>query len=131
MILPVIMKKVIEILKTYNVIVRIIGHCSMIGAETGKVLNYAVRSKSCRVCKKAENSNSTPVAHDCRRNFDGSAKSMESDMVVSMVKDLNEKGIKTATIVADDDSTTFCRLRAESAKISHLLFMLYKENTNP
>ena len=90
----------------------------MIGAETGKVLNYAVQSKSCRVCKKAENSNSTPVAHDCRRNFDGSAKSMESDMVVSMVKDLNEKGIKTATIVADDDSTTFCRLRAESANIS-------------
>ena len=35
-----------------------------------------------------------------------------------MVKDLNEKGIKTAPIVADDDSTTFCRLRAEYANIS-------------
>ena len=43
---------------------------------------------------------------------------MESDIVVSVVKDLNEKGIKTAPIVADDDSTTFCRLRAEYANIS-------------
>ena len=56
------------------------------------------------------------MAHDCRRNLDGSAKSMES--VVSMVKDTKEKGIKTDPIVADDDSTTFCRLRAESANIS-------------
>ena len=39
-------------------------------------------------------------------------------MVVSVLRDPNEKGIKTATIVADDDSTTFCRLRAESANIS-------------
>ena len=43
---------------------------------------------------------------------------MESDIVVSMVKDLKEKGMKTASIVADDDSTTFCRLRAEYANIS-------------
>ena len=77
-------------IETYNVIAHIIGHCSMIGAETGKVLNYAVQNKSCRECKKAENSNSTPVAHVCRRNFAGSAKSMESNIVVSMVKDLKE-----------------------------------------
>ena len=31
---------------------------------------------------------------------------------------MNEKGIKTATIIADDDSTTFCRLLAESEDIS-------------
>ena len=51
------MKKMIEIFKTYNVIAHIIGNCSMIGAETGKVLNYAVRSKSCRVYEKAEDLN--------------------------------------------------------------------------
>lgn len=89
----------------------------MIGAETGKIINYAVRSKSCRVCENAEKSDLKPVAHDCRKNYEGSAKSMESDMVVSMVKDLKEKGIKTGTIVADDDTTTFCRLKAESHNI--------------
>ena len=56
-ILPVILKKVIEILKTYNVNAHIIGHCSMIGAETGKVLNYAVRSKPCRLSEIAEDLN--------------------------------------------------------------------------
>lgn len=90
----------------------------MIGAETGKVINYAVRSKSCRVCETASKSNLKPGAHDCRKNFEGSAKSMESDMVVSMVKDINEKGIKMGTLVADDDAATLCRLRAESIDIS-------------
>lgn len=37
-----------------------------------------------------------PVAHDYRKNYEWSAKSMESDMVVSMVKYLKEKGIKQA-----------------------------------
>ena len=27
-----------------------IGHCSMIGTQTGKVVNYSVRSKTCRKC---------------------------------------------------------------------------------
>lgn len=37
----------------------------MIGAETGKVINYAVRSISCRVCENA--TNLKPGAHDCRK----------------------------------------------------------------
>lgn len=90
----------------------------MIGAKTGKVINYAVRSKSCRVCENASKSILKPGAHDCRKDFEGSAKSMESDMVVSMVKDMNEKGIKMGTSVADDDAATLCRLRAESIDIS-------------
>ena len=91
-------------MKTYKVIVHVIG------LELRQVRFSIMRTKSCRVCKKEENS----VAHDCWRNYDGSAKSVESDMVVSVLRDMNEKGIKTATIVADDDSTTFCCLWAES-----------------
>lgn len=70
------------------------------------------------MCENASKSNLKPGAHDCRKNFEGSAKSMESDMVVSMVKDMNEKGIKMGTLVADDDAATLCRLRAESIDIS-------------
>lgn len=71
------------------------------------------------VCvKNASKCNLKPGAHDCRKIFEGSAKSMESDMVVSMVKDMNEKGIKMGTLVADDDAATLCRLRAESIDIS-------------
>ena len=41
----------------------------------------------------------------------GSAKSMEQDMVVSMVQEKSEKGIKVSTIISDDDTTTMSRLR--------------------
>ena len=46
--------------------------------------------------------------------FIGSAKAMEQDMVVEMVRDcLQTKGIRTSTIIGDDDSTTIPRLRHE------------------
>ncbi|CAC5391995.1 unnamed protein product [Mytilus coruscus] len=59
--------------------------------ETGKILNYAVRIKSCRVCSMAEKSKSSPPAHECHMNWSGSAKSMEADMVTEMVKDVGKR----------------------------------------
>ncbi|CAC5378289.1 unnamed protein product [Mytilus coruscus] len=88
------------------------GHCSVIGTETGKILNYAVRIKSCRVCSLAEKSKSSPPAHECHMNWSGSAKSMEADMVTEMVKDVGKKGVSVSSIVGDEDSTTIARLRA-------------------
>lgn len=40
-----------------------------------------------------------------------SAKSTEQDMIVSMVHEKSEKGIKVSTIISDDDTTTMSRLR--------------------
>ncbi|CAC5368323.1 unnamed protein product [Mytilus coruscus] len=40
-----------------------------------------------------------------------SAKAMEQDMIVEMVSECNEKGLKTGTVIGDDDSTTIGRLR--------------------
>jgi hypothetical protein len=52
----------------------------------------------------------------------GSAKSMEQDMVVSMVKKKMDKGVKVSTIISDDDTTAISRLRQninpKMAKIS-------------
>lgn len=89
----------------------ILGHCSMIGKYTGKITNYKVRSRSCRVCSSASSRNETAKEHDCRKNWDGSAKAMEQDMIVEMVSECNEKGFKTGTVIGDDDSTTIARLR--------------------
>ncbi|XP_063400480.1 uncharacterized protein LOC134685041 isoform X2 [Mytilus trossulus] len=92
------------------------GHCSMIGTETGKIVNYAVRIKSCRVCSLAEKSKSSPPVHECHMNWSGSAKSMEADMVTEMVKDVGKKGVSVSSIVGDEDSTTIARLRANVDK---------------
>ena len=41
----------------------------------------------------------------------GSAKAMEQNMVVEMVQNSWDQGIKTSTIIGDDDSTTISKLR--------------------
>ncbi|XP_063407854.1 uncharacterized protein LOC134691329 [Mytilus trossulus] len=88
------------------------GHCSMIGPETGKIINYSVRSKECRVCSRAESRNESPREHACYRNWEGSSKGMEADMVIEMVKDVQSKGCTVAALVGDEDSTTIGRVRA-------------------
>ena len=48
-----------------------LGHCSMIGAQTGKVLDCEVRIKSCRICEHAKREKKQPKDHDCRQNWQG------------------------------------------------------------
>lgn len=43
----------------------------MIGAQTGKVLGYEVRSKVCRICQSAERNKKEARDHDCRQNWQG------------------------------------------------------------
>lgn len=52
----------------------------MIGASTGQVLSYAIRCTKCKQCDQKNGKD-----HDCRRNWSGSSKSMESDMAVEML----------------------------------------------
>ncbi|XP_063433536.1 uncharacterized protein LOC134715345 isoform X2 [Mytilus trossulus] len=89
------------------------GHCSMIGSKTGKILGYKWRSKSCRICQKAEHEGKIVRKHTCRKNFTGSAKAMDPDMVEEMVTDSIEKGAKITAIIGDEDTTTIARLRAK------------------
>lgn len=83
----------------------------MIGCKTGKVLEYAVRSKTCRVCDRAERYGYKGKEHDCRKNWSGSAKAMEPDMVVEMVEKVREKGIRTVSLVGDEDASTISLVR--------------------
>ncbi|XP_061195042.1 uncharacterized protein LOC133203237 [Saccostrea echinata] len=87
------------------------GHCSMIGEHTGKVIGYEVRSKMCRICESAKRNGKEAKEQDCRQNWQGSSKSMEPSMVISMVEKKQDKGIKVSTVIADDDTTTISRLK--------------------
>lgn len=60
--------------QTFNKKLYLTGHACMIGSKTGKIISYAVRNKSCRFCENAALSKEPPKQHDCRKNWDGSAK---------------------------------------------------------
>lgn len=55
----------------------------MIGSNTGKVLSYSYRCRTCRFCDRAIDS--VPMDHDCRKNWDKSSKAMESDMAIEVI----------------------------------------------
>ena len=88
------------------------GHCSMFGIQTGKIINFSMRSKDCRICKQEGHA----YDHDCRKNWIGSAKAMEPDMVEEMVTSVQRKGVTVNSITGDDDSSTIARLRANVNK---------------
>ncbi|OPL20372.1 hypothetical protein AM593_02294, partial [Mytilus galloprovincialis] len=83
----------------------------MIGLKTGKVIDYAYRSRSCRVCEVHEKRKETVSAHDCCRNWKGTSKGMEPDMAVEMTHKLNDSGCQIKVLHADNDSTTTSRLK--------------------
>ena len=89
------------------------GFTSAIGKKTKKVVHFSSRMKQCRICWKASQENKIPQKHNCRVNWHGSAKAMEPDMFVEMIKDSASQGIKIGKVAGDDDNTGINRIRKE------------------
>ncbi|XP_052682532.1 uncharacterized protein LOC128163085 isoform X3 [Crassostrea angulata] len=89
------------------------GAASLIGLKTGKVVGFSSRLKRCRKCMVAKKSNRTPIKHKCRKNWVGSAKAMEPDMIVEMLQHAKSSDAPVATLIGDDDCTAFKRAREE------------------
>ncbi|XP_077277842.1 uncharacterized protein LOC143906004 [Temnothorax americanus] len=90
------------------------GHGSLIGYYSGLVLAYATRTKKCAMCEKGHK----PSDHDCRLNFDRSAKAMEPDMAVELIAKndlLTEANVAIAVLIADDDASSIAAVRRESS----------------
>lgn len=51
------------------------GYGTIIGFLSGKILDYAERIRKCKYCDMGRKKDD----HDCRKNFEGSAKVMEAD----------------------------------------------------
>ena len=77
-----------------------------VGLHTGKVISYATRNKMCRVCDEAEKKNKEAESHDCRKNHEGSSKSMEANVAVELFSSAPKSGVIYSTYVGDDDSVT-------------------------
>ena len=99
----------------------IAGHASLIGEKSGKVISVGVRCKKCKQCDVAKASGKPPRVHNCPKNHVGSPKSMESAMVIDMLRKVKSKGKEVIKLVTDDDATTIARARKEvSSDIKHV-----------
>ena len=83
------------------------GHGALIGENTGKVLNFTTRICNCKKCEVSGPSSE----HDCRRNWDGSAKAMEADMAVEMLNQTKGDTYQVTKLVGDEDACTMAKVR--------------------
>lgn len=87
----------------------------MIGKCSGKVVGIGTKSKTCRTCSFYQRKEKDIPTHDCHKNFAGSAKAMESAIVLDMIQQVNDSECpcKVKKIVGDDDTTTIAKVRQQ------------------
>lgn len=92
------------------------GYAAIIGYLSGKVLDYTTRNRQCIYCDAGKDKKD----HDCRRNFEGSAKAMEADAGVELICKsliLREVGVKPGVVIGDEDSSLQVAIQKYLAKI--------------
>ncbi|XP_071580217.1 uncharacterized protein [Temnothorax nylanderi] len=88
-------------------------YSTIIGFLSGKILDYATRNRKCRKCEIGHKKED----HDCRMNFQGSAKAMEADAGVQLInhsKVLQEVDLQVRVVVGDEDSFMIAAKRLDS-----------------
>ena len=80
-------------------------HSSVIGEKVGKIVDYEVKFKSCRMCDITVRNGVPPRQHNSRKYRDGSSKSMEQESAVASLTMLREKGIEVTSFMTNEDST--------------------------
>ncbi|XP_043468802.1 uncharacterized protein LOC122502708 [Leptopilina heterotoma] len=97
--------------RTYD---SISGTGSLIGFFSKKVLSYATFNRKCRMCENGHAKDD----HDCRLNFEGSAKAMEPQAAVEIIANnsiLKECNLEVGVMIGDNDSSAICAARNASA----------------
>ena len=68
----------------------------------------------CRTCDAAAKKEDGKVKdHDCRVNWGGSSKGMESSVAVEMLNIIKDNSFQISTLIGDDDSTTMAMVRQQ------------------
>lgn len=91
-----------------------IGHGTVIGYYSGIVISFAIRCKDCRYCKLGHKKDD----HNCQRNYENSAKSMEAYMAVEIFNKnplFKQEHVEIRTLIGDEDSCTIASVRKEAA----------------
>jgi len=85
------------------------GYAAIIEFLSQKLLDYTTRNRQCSLCDRKHDSKS----HDCRKNFEGSAKAMEADAEVELVtksKVLEDAKLSVEVLIGDEDSSTIANI---------------------
>lgn len=91
------------------------GYGAIIGFLSKKVLDYSSRNRKCKRCELGQPKNT----HDCRKNFSGSAKSMEPSVGNELINHstiLRETGLAVRVVIGDEDSATIAAVRKDNAQ---------------
>ena len=88
------------------------GHGALIGKESGLILDFGTRISNCKQCE-VNKSTGSEKAHDCRLNWGGTSKAMESDLAVSLLKNTHSENQHVSTIIGDDDTTTMSKVQKQ------------------
>ena len=80
----------------------------IIGYNTGKCIDFATRNKDCRFCSVAAQKGAQPNPHDCRKNFSGSSKTMESSVCEELFRKEQYK-----VMVTDEDASSEARIKSQ------------------
>ena len=95
---------------SHNIVVFLAGRGSVIGYRSKKLLAYEVKSSACKKCAlgwKIEE-------HDCRKNHEGSAKSIEPSAAVDLLAvnpHFQKAGVRCDVLVGDEDAATYCHVQ--------------------
>ncbi|XP_063436607.1 uncharacterized protein LOC134718035 [Mytilus trossulus] len=83
-----------------------------IGSMTGKILDYGICGKNCRICLYAEKINIEARPHNCTKNWNQSSKAMEAFTGAKLMQNIEELSHKPVTIlIMDDDAATMSKAR--------------------
>lgn len=86
------------------------GYGALIGYFGGKVLDFGTRNRKCKACSMG----SPKDAHDCRLNFQGTAKAMEADLGAELITNssiLKDCNLSVEVVIGDEDAATMATVR--------------------
>lgn len=96
---------------TYNAMA---GVAVIFGAYTKKILHIGIRNKLCYICSRAQTQNVNPPDHQCFKNWNESAQSMEADIIVEGFLNCEyTHGIRYMRMIADGDSSVYAKIMQE------------------
>ena len=72
------------------------------GAKSGKIIDYETRIKQCRICENASRKAKVLQKHNCQKNWNNTAKSMEANQ--SMVKRHTGKEEQVKRVAMDNNN---------------------------
>ncbi|KAB0802570.1 hypothetical protein PPYR_04756 [Photinus pyralis] len=87
------------------------GTAVIIGMRTKQVLYLGVKNKYCSICARAVNRNEPAKEHLCYKNHDGSATTMEADILVDGFKQSEHNGLRYKRLIGDGDTNVMAKIR--------------------